>query len=145
MIFQSNKDIDPEKLKYEILFSENTYIQIRLNYVNDILDEAILVNKDEKETKIRLRKSEKSEKNKKNNTIIFNFLSKPKLLLPIIQNNQVIAFFCKYSTNNEDSKTEFFCKEKKTDIIIPDNHVEILKSIQNLNLRIDMTYFLKGI
>ena len=141
VIYQNNTLAKNDKMKYEIDLHNNTLVRIKLTYIDNQLVKLTLTNSDGSKQKINLCKS---ENNKNKYSVKFHLLRQPELLLPIIRNDQIIGFIVKYNNSQSVSNVQYDMKEKESDIIIPDNSKEILESVKRINLRIDMTYFLKG-
>ena len=142
VVWQSNTKTEDEKMKYTLSLKNNTFVKMQMDYVDKVLVKAILISKDGTETKIKLAKC---KPNKNQYSVTFNFLRQPSLLLPLVIKGQVVAFFCKYDSENETSDVQYEIKENENDIIVPNHHSMILQTVKQLNLRVDMTYFLKGI
>lgn len=141
VVYRNFRPNDEKQLKYALSFGKNSFVKMTLDYVNKELVAATLVDGNGKQTKMKLAKA---EKNKNQYSVNFNFLRRPELLLPFVVNGRVVAFFCKYSSADKEAETCYEIHEEEEDIIIPNNHKKILAAIQQLDLRVDFSYFLKG-
>ena len=141
IVYKNQNEEEKKKLKHKINLKENLFTKMRLKYVDETLTKMELIKSDNSKEKFKLSKK---PKNKNVFYVEFNFLCRVELILPILKNQKVIGFFCKYAQERETCDTQFAIKERESDIVIPDNHVSIWKSVQSLPIRVDMTFFLKG-
>lgn len=128
-----------DKLKYNIDFTTNNISSIRMKYIDSKLFSIKLYNQNKE--KIISFKSRKKLKNKNISYYNFNFIKKVKYLIPIFVDNSFTAFLLKYDSNSEIQNL----KESDENILIPNNHNLILENLKEIDLRIDLSYYLSGI
>ena len=126
-------------LKTVINFHKQQFSKIVLKYYDKKLYKANLFDLEGGRTKIKLSKK---PENKNSFKVEFNFNNDVEFLLPLYRANQVVGFVLKYSA--EHGRQRMVCKERSGDILIPNSFHQILDSVKQLDLRIDISYFLPG-
>lgn len=130
-----------EDFKHCIHFTGKNFVKMTLKYVDRELSKLTLFDDKGKKMKIKLRKT---EKNKNKYFVNFNFLNRVDLLLPIFKETKIVGFIVKYGKGQISSDSSMEMMEQENDIIIPDYHAQLLQKIKDLEIRLDLSYFMKG-
>lgn len=128
------------KFKNCIDFPESKISKLKLKYLQNELSSVKIYFSCGKKSKIKLRNQSES-KNKNKDVYEFRFSREVIMLVPIITSKGLFGFVAKCSEKRQAMEE---LKEDDRNLLTPNLHSEILNSIKNLELRIDISYFLKS-
>ena len=129
-----------ESLKNRIIFGESEVSKITMKYVQNRLWSAKIWLKSGEKIKIK-GKDRPASKNKNQESYDFRVSRNILCLMPIFSKGELYALVVKYG---REKQTIEQLKENENDVLVPSVHPQILASIKNLKVRIDISYFLKS-